>query len=152
MRKKYFSWALLALVTSTTAACAQTPAGAIRIKGDHFVYPTQQAEASIKLGPSLEAWNVSCDKRHALVWGGAWDQIKPGDAPYSNLYLLDLDKGAIVAHLSVSSGPYETAFSQDQTLVRIDDRILRQADGTEVDPPPAFHPETCAPFAGKSSE
>jgi len=148
---KYVSWALLALVASTAAACARTPAGAIRIEGDHFVYPSQQAEASIRLGPSLDAWNVSCDKRHALVWGRAWDQIQPGDAPYSNLYLLDLDKGEIVAHVTVSSGPYETEFSQDQALVRIDERILRQADGTEVDPPPAFHPETYAPFAGKNS-
>lgn len=149
--KTHVAWAVIALTTSATVACAQTSSGGFGIKGDHFVYPGQHGRISIRLGPSLEAWNVSCDKRHALVWGVAWDTLRLGDEPYSNVYLLDLGKNAITAHITISRGPYETAFSQDQTLVRIDDRILRQSTGGEVYPAPAFHAETCAPFDGKQT-
>lgn len=148
---KYVLWVLFVLVVSIVVVCVWMFVGVIWIKGDYFVYLLQQVEVSIRLGLLLDVWNVSCDKCYVLVWGCVWDQIQLGDVFYFNFYLFDFDKGEIVVYVIVSSGFYEIEFSQDQILVCIDEWILCQVDGMEVDFLLVFYLEMCVLFVGKNS-
>lgn len=153
--KKIFTLLLSISVLPAIASCATNhgQASGFKASGDEFKYSTQGREVTIRMKPEMTQWAVNCSKSRALVWGGAWDDLNPGDQPYSRVFLLNLTTKKIVTEISVTRGPYEVIFNKEPKLVVVDDIFIDQNSGALIDTRSlaTLEAESCDDFPGKNS-
>lgn len=154
--KNVLTMSLFAPLALFNTACANdlSRIGSFRTTAETFLFNRGPQEISVALEPTMNAWSVNCDKNRAVVWGRAWDELNIGETPYSRVYLINLDLAEVVTNFTVTRGPYEVVFSEDNRLVSVDETILDQSSGDVVGTTEEIRmkPESCSSFPGKQSE
>ncbi|RFP60430.1 MAG: hypothetical protein BJG00_007035 [Limnothrix sp. CACIAM 69d] len=108
---------------------------------------------SLKLPIRIVDWRVDCSESRAVVWGAPKSNLRLGDRPYAEAYVVDVNRLKILEIYSMTRGPYDAEFSADRKLILVDEILIEFGTGKLVknfrSEDFLFERESCGDFSGR---
>ena len=122
------------IFVASGSACAgkQSSGQSFRASADQFSFERDQRTISIHLDVAVSGWAVNCSRTRAIVWGQDNTVMEMGAPPVVKVYLIDIEHDKPINHYTVTRGPYEATFSQDQSQAIVDDYVVDQTSGDVI--------------------
>lgn len=145
----------LFIFVGSGVACAgnRNLSKSFRATADQFSFDRGRRTINIHLDVIVSGWVVNCSRTRAIVWGQDNNVTEVGAPPVVNVYVIDIEHDKPINHYTVTRGPYEAIFSQDQNLAIVDDYVVDQTSGEVVGMTEDIKlaAEFCPSFSGKQS-
>lgn len=117
-----------------------------------FVFRGGQRIA-VALEVHIAGWRVSCDRRHAIVWGQTTRELPVGESPYATVYVVDMASAVARESFTTTRGPFEVEIDEPGALGIVDEYVIELATGkvklTEAPDQAGFRSESCSDFQGR---
>lgn len=145
----------LLMFVASIVACAggQDSVRSFRATSNQFSFDRGQFTINIPLDVSVSGWVVNCSRTRAIAWG-QYDKLQEvGAPPVVKVYVIDIEHDEPISHYTVTRGPYEATFSQDQNWAIVDDYVVDQTSGEVIGMTEdvKLTTESCPSFSGKQS-
>lgn len=102
---------------------------------------------AVALDVHIAGWHVSCDRRHAIVWGQTTKTLGLGEPPFATVYVVDMANAVARESFTTTRGPFEIAIDQSGALGIVDEHVIELPTGrvrlTEIPHDASFRPESC---------
>lgn len=146
----------LFIFVASGAACADNLnlSQSFRATANQFSFDRSQHTINIPLDVSVSGWVVNCSRTRAIVWGQDKNLVEVGAPPVVKVYVINIEHAEPISHYSVTRGPYEATFSQDQTRAIVDDYVVDPMSGEVIGMKEDINlvAESCPSFSGKQSD
>lgn len=148
--------AAIILIVSYLSGCAATLAETNPIEqrsANAIQLARGDQKKHVELAITIADWLVSCDRRHAIVWGQTTRALPIGIKPFAVVYVVDMKQLTTRESFTTTRGPFEVRIDAAGALAMIDEYVLdlptARVRFTEAPSGFDFQPESCPEFAGR---